>query len=271
MPAGYDPLSSTADNAIPSATVTVRDGATTYLLRDTVMVRQDTIRYASALHAFVVNPLVVQPGKTYVVRVQVPGYTAATATATMPGKGSPSTAVTTSLILDNPDGKEENADIICNAQVSAAARGYIGRLFVDYEVLVDAQWIEGRSEIPLSFADPKVPDLNHVIYPQLTSRSGDRMLVSFKNGVYRAVLQSLASGRYKSNKLIFDRIVFQYLQADKNLFNYYNTTHAFRDVQSIRLDEPLFSNVSGGFGVVGAYTLDSLIHLLPENFSYNNK
>ncbi len=38
-----------------------------------------------------------------------------------------------------------------------------------------------------------------------------------------------------------------------------------------RLDEPLFSNVSGGFGIFGAYTLDSLVHLLPENFRYNNK
>jgi hypothetical protein len=271
MPAGYDPLSSTADNAIPGAIVTMREGSTTYRLRDTVMSRQDTSRYKTPLHAFVLNPFAAQPGKVYVVTVQASGYPAATATATMPGRSFPGTGVTTSLILDNPRGYEENADIICNALLSSAAKGYVGRLFADYEVLIGTEWIEGRVEIPLAFIDPKVPDLKYVTYPQLKSRTADRMVVSFKNNVYKATLQSLASGRYKSNKLIFNRAVFQFLQADKNLFNYYNTTHAFRDAQSIRLDEPLFSNVSGGFGVVGAYTLDSLVHILPEDFLYNNK
>jgi hypothetical protein len=189
----------------------------------------------------------------------------------MPGKGFPGTGFTTLLVLDNPRGHEDNADILCNALLSTSAKGYLGRLFVDYEVLIGTGWIEGHAEIPLAFVDPKVPDLEYVNYPQLTARAADRMVVSFKNGVYKAVLQSIASARYKANKLIFDRVVFQFLQTDKNLFNYYNTTHAFRDAQSIRLDEPLFSNVSDGFGVVGAYSLDSLVHLLPEDFSYNNK
>jgi hypothetical protein len=271
MPAGYDPLSSTTDNAISGAIVTVRDGSTTFRLRDTVMNRQDTSRYKSPLHAFVVSPFTAQPGKAYVVTVQATGYPAATATATIPGKGFLGTGVISLLVLDNPRGYEENADIICNALLSTAAKGYVGRLFADYEVLIGTEWIEGRVEIPLAFIDPKVPDVKYVTYPQLTSRTADRMVVSFKNSVYKAVLQSVASGRYKSNKLIFNRVVFRFLQTDKNLFNYYNTTHAFRDVQSIRLDEPLFSNVSGGFGVVGAYTLDSLVHILPEDFMYNNK
>jgi hypothetical protein len=271
MPAGFDPLSSSADNAILGAIVTLRDGFTSYRLRDTVMNRQDTSRYKSALHAFVLSPFIAQPGKTYVVTVQASNYPAATATATIPGKTFPGTGLTTTLILDNPRGYEEDADIICNAALASSTKGFTGRLFVDYEVLIGSEWIEGRSEIPLAFDDPEVPDLRYVTYPQLTSRNADRMVITFKNSVYKAVLQSLASGRYKSNKLIFNRVVFQFLQADKNLFNYYSTTHAFRDVQSIRLDEPLFSNISGGFGVVGAYSLDSLVHLLPENFNYNNR
>lgn len=271
MPAGYDAPASTSDNAIPAANVTVKDGGITYRLRDTVLTRLDTSRYKFPLHAFALSPFVPVPGKTYTVTVQAPGFNVATATAITPGKGFPGTGVTTPLILDNPGGYEENADIICNALLSTAAKGYVGRLFVDYDVLIETEWTEGRSEIPLAFIDPKVPDLKYVSYPQLTSRTANRMVVSFKNNVYKAVLRSLASGKSKSNKLIFNRVVFQLLQADKNLFNYYNTTHAFRDVQSIRLDEPLFSNVSGGFGVVGAYTLDSLVHLLPEDFIYNNK
>ena len=141
MPVGYDPLSSTTDNAISSATVTIKDGTTTYLLRDTVMAREDTSRYKSPLHAFVVNPLATQPGKTYVLTVQAPGYAAATATTTIPGKGYPGTGVTTLLVLDNPGGHEDNADILCNALLSTSAKGYLGRLFVDYEALIGTEWI----------------------------------------------------------------------------------------------------------------------------------
>ncbi len=174
-------------------------------------------------------------------------------------------------IIDNPREADPSADIICILSVATTAKGFIGRFFVDYDVLIGNEWMEGRIQIPLAFIDPRAPDLRYVTYPELRPRTADKMIITFQSAVFRASLQSLASGRFKANKLFFNRVVFQLLQTDKNLFNYYNTTHAFRDPQSIRLDEPLFSNISGGFGIVGAYTLDSLVHLLPENFSYNNK
>jgi len=271
MPTEYDPLSSTTDHAISTATVTLSDGTASFQLRDTVITRTDTSRYGFPIHSFSITPFVPVAGRTYRLTINAPGFSTATASVTTPGKSFPGTSTTTYLILDNPGGYDESADIICNALLSTGTKGYIGRLFVDYDVLIGTEWIEGRAEIPLSFVDPKVRDLKYVLYPQMTTRNADRMVVSFKNSVYKAVCASVASGHFKSNKLVFNRVVFQLLQADKNLFNYYSTTHAFRDVASTRLDEPLFSNVSGGTGVLGAYTLDSLVHLLPEGFLYNNK
>ncbi|HTY35504.1 MAG TPA: DUF4249 family protein, partial [Bacteroidota bacterium] len=271
LPAGYDPLSSTSDNSITNATVTVFDGTNTYRLRDTIIARTDTSRYDFPIHTFTLGSFVPVPGKTYQVAVQAAGYSNANASAIVPSRGYPGTAATTYVYFDNPGAYPDDVDLLCNALLGANSKGFVGRLFVDYDVLIGTEWTEGRIEVPLAFADPKVPDLNFVTYPQFTSRTADRMVLSFKNGVYKSVLTSLASGKYKSNKLIFNRVVFQLLQADKNLFDYYNTTHAFRDAASTRLDEPLFSNVSGGSGIVGAYTLDSLVHLLPENFPYNNR
>jgi hypothetical protein len=63
--------------------------------------------------------------------------------------------------------------------------------------------------------------------------------------------------------------VYQLLQIDKNLYSYYLTTHSYNDPHSTRLDEPFFSDVVGGVGLVGAYTLDSLMHILPENFAFD--
>ena len=67
------------------------------------------------------------------------------------------------------------------------------------------------------------------------------------------------------------RAVFQLLQLDPNSYGYYFTTHAYNDPQSMRLDEPMYSNIVGGLGLVGAYTLDSLVHVLPEDFDYNKR
>ncbi len=87
----------------------------------------------------------------------------------------------------------------------------------------------------------------------------------YKNGYYRAIV-NVVNSQYRSNRLIFKWATFVVLQADKNLFDYYSSTHPSQDPFSIRLDEPLVSTVSGGLGVVGAYSLDSLVRLLPGNF-----
>lgn len=53
----------------------------------------------------------------------------------------------------------------------------------------------------------------------------------------------------------------------EHLFHYYSSTHADQDPHSIRLDQPLVSTLSGALGMVGAYSLDSLVTLLPERCS----
>ena len=272
MPPDFDPLAVVADKAIPGAQVTVTDGIATYRLRDTTLPRLDTSRFKFPLHTFVMSPFSAQAGRTYRVTVQSPGLVSATATATVPSKSFPSMGITVSMVLDNPDGRDGNAEMLFNAVLSSSARGYVGRLYVDYDVLIGSDWVSGRTEIPLAFVDPKVPNLKYVTYPQMAARTSTGFIaLAFKNSVYAATLNSISFDRYKSNKLIFNRVVFQILQADKNLFNYFNVAHAYRDAQSVRLDEPMFSNVAGGAGLVGAYALDSLVHLLPEDFAYNKK
>ena len=272
MPPDFDPLAVVADKAIPGAQVTVTDGIATYRLRDTTLPRLDTSRFKSPLHSFVMSPFSAQAGKTYRVTVQSPGLVSATATATVPSKSFPSMAITVSTILDNPDRFKSNEGMVFNVVLSTITRGFVGRLFLDYEVLEGSEWVSKRTEVPLLALDPKVPSLKYVTYPQMIARTSTGFAAQvFKNYLYTATLNSISFDRYKSNKLIFNRVVFQVLQADKNLFNYFNVAHAYRDAQSIRLDEPMFSNVAGGVGLVGAYALDSLVHLLPEDFAYNKK
>ncbi|MCX6135264.1 MAG: DUF4249 family protein [Ignavibacteriales bacterium] len=272
MPPDFDPLAVVDDKAIPGAQVTVTDGLSTYRFRDTTLPRLDTSRFRSPIHAFVMSPFSPQAGKTYRFTVQTPGVESASASATIPSKSFPSMGITVPMILDSPGSFNSNEEMVFNVVLSTITRGFVGRLFLDYEVLEGSEWASKRTEVPLIALDPKFTSLKYVTYPQMIARTSTGFAAQiFRNYLYTATLSSISYDRYKSNKIIFNRVVFQVLQADKNLFNYFNVAHAYRDAQSIRLDEPMFSNVTGGTGLVGAYALDSLVHLLPEDFVYNKR
>ncbi|HTY35812.1 MAG TPA: hypothetical protein VMH23_01810, partial [Bacteroidota bacterium] len=89
------------------------------------------------------------------------------------------------------------------------------------------------------------------------------------NSVYSRALIEIAYNKYGNTKIVFNRVVYQLLQADENVYAYYMTMHSYDDPHSTRLDEPFISSVQGGVGLVGAYTLDSLVHILPENFVFD--
>jgi hypothetical protein len=107
---------------------------------------------------------------------------------------------------------------------------------------------------------------------RLTPRPTNNHAVGwYKNDLYSKALAAITYEKYGSTKIIFNRLVFQLLQMDPRLYNYYFVAHAYNDPHSTRLDEPMYSSISGGIGFVGAYTLNSLVHILPESFDFNNR
>ena len=71
--------------------------------------------------------------------------------------------------------------------------------------------------------------------------------------------------------MIFRRVVFQLLQAEENVFNYFMLADQFVDPHSWRFDEPSFTNIAPGQGLFGAYTLDSTTVVLPDGFVDNRQ
>ena len=84
------------------------------------------------------------------------------------------------------------------------------------------------------------------------------------------VLSAVAAQTYPT-KLVFHSVVLQFVQYEENLYNYYSVVNGFQDRYSIRLDQSTYSNISGGMGLFGAYSVDSLVHTLPYDFVYNRR
>jgi hypothetical protein len=266
----YDPLSFASDNSVIDAKVYLKASNGMYPMRDTLLPRADTSRYKFPLRAFVLSPFVPKWGESYEVIVQSASYGIASAAVIVPGQTEISVPGNAFDVLDHPDRNTPSTQMVFIVKMSGISRGYVGRLLIYYDVLKGSQWIEERVEIPVSSADSSSFTLDASVYPRMKSTpSTNQASLYYKNGYYKAVLDAVGS-RYPSNNILFKWATFVVLQADKNLFEYYSSFHASMDPYSTRLDEPIVSPLDGGLGVVGAYSLDSLVRLLPGNFIGNH-
>jgi hypothetical protein len=262
----------TTDISVVGASVSLKSGATTYLLRDTTFPRSDTSRYTSQLHGYVLNSFRPEYGKTYEVKAQSTQYGSVVGSVLVPAKPVLSLDASSYLILDYPIISPREANILFPIICGSNSKATIGRLFVDYDVLKDGEWIAERAEIPVRYKYSGLPDFTYVSYGTLTPTPASARTVGvYKNELYNKKLAELAYQTYFNTKIIFNRVVFQLLQVDPHLYDYYIVTHAYNDPHSTRLDEPSYSNILRGEGVVGAYTLDSLVHILPEGFGFNKR
>lgn len=270
VPSGNDPLGYTTDNFVPNATVTMSDGNITMRFHDTTFSRSDTSRFKSPLRAYSFGPFIPRYGIQYEVTVQSSELGTAGGKISVPTKPSLAFGASASDVMDYPGSHQKDDAITVEILLSDVTKGYIGRLFIDYSVYRGNDWVGERAEVPVRFTYSGTKDFRWVTYTQLTHRpTGHNLNQAFFNEMYNYALINVAYTKYPTNKIVFNRIVFQFLQVEQNLYDFYLLAHAFNDPHSMRLDQPDYSNIVGGVGVVGAYTLDSLVHILPENFVYN--
>ena len=266
MPSGYDAMSYNSDNSLSDASVVIYGPGKTYQLRDTLLWRSDTTRYKFPIRAYYIGGFTPQRGKLYQLQIYSPSYGQAAASVVVPDQPRISISADVIQVLDHPERYALGAFITFNVQFSPSTVGYLARLYLYYDVLKESEWVEEVLEIPITSVDSSSYSLDIPKYPQMTfAPSTSATAIFYRNGYYKGTLNKL-NYRYASTQVIYKWAAFVVLQADKNLLKYYASTHAGRDPYSIRLDEPISLSVAGGVGMVGAYSLDSLVHLLPYDF-----
>lgn len=274
MPEGFDPIQDTANPALSDVIVTLKQSARLYRFRDTVVSRPDTSRYNFPMQMYVLSPLIPEHGKSYDILAQSRSLGVAYSTVTIPTAPTLDVPWQASGILANPFTHGLGELIQFSAHLSTLAKGYVARVYLYYDVLKGSEWVEERIELPLGSwrTDPDYYGFDLLYYPRMTAASQTGLVgVSYKNGFLLNIVRHLTTVQYESNKIVYKWVVFSVLQADQNLFDYYMSIQETRDPRSIRLDEPAYSRVNGGLGFAGAYTLDSLLVVLPESFPGNRQ
>ncbi|MCX6132788.1 MAG: DUF4249 family protein [Ignavibacteriales bacterium] len=270
MPVGFDALAYTSDNFIPNAIVTIQKGDSNYAMRDTTFARPDTSRYIFPIRAYYARPLEINYGSSYRLSIRAPELGQALSTIRVPDKPFLMMIPSSIAVLQSPGSHEAKDEVIFTVDLGSGARGWIGRFYIYYSVLKNGQWIEERTIIPLSSIFPKV--FTSVVYAEMSAAGyKNRSAAVYRNDQYQKALLEIAYRKYPNFKITFTRAMFELVQVEENLYNYYEVAHANGDPLSVRLDEPLYTNVVGGVGVFGAYTLDSLVQELPDNFIWNKR
>ncbi len=265
---GFDPAKHQTDEVVEGARVVVTGPLSAYDFKQISLPRNDKSRYNTPIQAYLTSPFRPNHGVKYDLTVRSTIYGEAAATVTIPDSALIGFDLGTSL-LDKPEDREPNSSIVLQALVSPFCKGYLAQMFVDYQVRVDSSWTDERIEVPTRVIADTL-NLWVVTYPSLTRKVVRQTGTSFAVKAYVATLYRIIKQNPKK-KIAFRRVVGRVLQCEQGLYDYYNTVNGFRDPVSIRVDLPEYSNISGAKGVFGAYALDSLTHILPDNFGLNIK
>ncbi|MBF8296251.1 MAG: hypothetical protein HW389_2796, partial [Bacteroidetes bacterium] len=220
------------------------------------------------LRAYFVKPLAIKYGASYQLTVRSPQFEGASTSIVVPDRPMLSMIAASVANLLSPGSFQDNDEIAFTIDLGAGAKGWIGRFYICYNVLENDRWIEDRTPVPISYIFPKV--FTTVVYGELTRAGYNNHSASvYRSDRYRKTLVQILYDKYPNSRIKFTRAFFELVQVEENLYNYYMIAHGNNDPHSVRLDEPLYTNLVGGVGVVGAYTLDSLVQAYPENFTYN--
>lgn len=89
---------------------------------------------------------------------------------------------------------------------------------------------------------------------------------------FDSVMTQISAGDSLKQNYIIGNITLGIIEYERNLASYYSSINGYLDNFSIRLDESVYTNVSGGFGVFGActptYQSFNINRVYAESFGY---
>jgi hypothetical protein len=258
---GFDPFQNTSDAPVNGAQVVVTGPRGSYSLKDTLLARPDTSRYKSPIAAYT-GRWRVEPGQTYTLTVNAPGIGTTSASTRTPTPSQTKYWLSIDL-LDDPDNYRGTSWVGAYTGFVQVAKAFSYQLVIEYLVLTSGEWKPESIEVPIWASS----DFKYASYPSVY-KLDYYPAGAYSKDIYTRTLQRVIK-LHAGSKLIFGRIVIRFLLLEQNWYDYYNTVRSLQDPFSIRLDEPDFTNLSNGYGLFGAFTVDSLQHFYPDEFPYN--
>lgn len=226
------------ENAVLGASVRIIVDTVQYVFHDTVITLDDN-GVLKNVHAYVHYGVDLQYHKNYTVAVEKSGYPIATATVTTFADGFIMPLNTQIFTLPN-----SSKDIECEFYFGKGAFAYLARFLFEYERKVNGIWQKETAEIPDDI------DGELAVFPEvkMIDASG-KAKKSYSPALYRKAIERLK--KEVADTIRFTGAIFELQQFDERLFTYYSIVNKYPGGSTIRLDEPDYTNINNGYGIVG--------------------
>lgn len=253
---GYDPYGNHTDGAIAGATVSVSGPWGPVAFRDTLLPRPDTSRYKTPILAYV-SDWKPKPGEAYTLNVNAGDLGSTQSTVAVPPLSSSHYWIPTdpTIALDFPDTSTISPYVAAAFKVSPSVKSTSQQLYILYSVQ--------RGDTP---PEDKAAQL---LGQNVAVAGSEYVSVACSRVNIAAMIHSIAN-KNASGKLTFKRIVFRLQQMEQHWTDYYNIVRLSQDTRSTRFDQPDITNMSSGYGLFGACSVDTLYHDYPSDFRFNH-
>jgi hypothetical protein len=271
-PSGEDPTKNPDEISVTDAVVKVTGtnpffDARTYDFQSFDLKRADQGRYKDSIGAYYSFPFRPVRGATYRLSAVSPTYGTATADLTLPTRGT--VQFVNPFKLGNP--WRDSLDIQVLIKLSNLVDAFLVRLYIEYDLFNPQTrlWKPYRTEIPFKvIVISKALATYDYFFPELTLRQTPKNTsptsvegFTFQGTAYQTVIERIVEQADQSR---FRRAVCYLIQADEQLYRYYAEANQFNDKNSIRLDQPNYTNIQGGIGLFASMGIDSVEYPLPE-------
>ncbi len=245
-PPQLDPYSYKDDPAVAGAEVNMWYKDTLYELRDTVLMREDSSHFSYPIHCYYVNNLRPAPDQYVDIEALLPN-------------GLLLQSFTKTPEVDYSFFNPSSDQAIPPTQHPSYF--YVKWKQLDNELyspkIQIVYYIKGNPDkqimlVPLRYFQKN--GTNIPIYPQQTNVNEITIDMETINATMRTIARDdPAKGNYSIVEMDVQMIVY-----DPNLSTYYSSMQEATDGFTVKLDQPDFSNVTGGFGIFGSYVKTEL-------------
>lgn len=254
---GFDPFSNTNDQSIGDAEVSFIINGENYVFQDTLSNQFNNKRFSGPMHYYVIHNL--------------PDLT----TGTIKLNAKLKNGKELSSFLDIPYFslfvfEQEEVSIFkkmekkyvlikWNVKGSTTDISFLPRLLINYE------YNNGNDHKQLIKVVPKNYVLQGEYFPVFPPVSKEKVILYQKSAIDRALAEISVEDTNKSHYTIKGG-EFEVYILDINLNQYYSSINTFEDGFTVKLYEPVVTNINGGLGLFGAYKKRSIPVILEKNY-----
>jgi len=223
-----------------------------------------TETFLPSIQTYPAFPFRAEFGATHTLRVVTQEFGTIEATATIPQRASFDIAGRSTL--DTPD--KSPFDITVRVTFHTTTKAFRIQFFVECDIVRGTDTTLLRQEIPLNYADSTaiVETGSSPLFGRLEVRTEQNV---YTKKAYISALFALLAKASGANWVLFRRVVVHATHSGEEVYKYYSIANGFIDPNSIRADQPDYSNITGAFGFFGGIAEQRFEYALPKDFVHN--